>query len=74
VSSRIAGRRGDTTVEYRLVDHAERWVVYDIAVEGVSLVSSYRSQFNSLLRNSSFAELLGRLRDREVGAKAEQGP
>jgi len=74
VSSRIPGRRGETSVEYRLVDNAGRWVVYDIAVEGVSLVSSYRSQFNSLLRNSSFAELLGRLRDREVGAKAEQGP
>jgi len=74
VSSRIAGRGGETSVEYRLVDHAGRWVVYDIAVEGVSLVSSYRSQFNSLLRNSSFSELLGRLRNRGTGAKAEQGP
>jgi phospholipid transport system substrate-binding protein len=74
VSTRIVGRRGDTSVEYRLVDHTGRWVVYDIAVEGVSMVSSYRSQFNSLLRNSTFSELLGRLRSREVGAKAEQGP
>ena len=74
VSTRIVGRRGDTSVEYRLVDHMGRWVVYDIAVEGVSLVSSYRSQFNSLLRNSTFSQLLGRLQSREVGAKAEQGP
>jgi phospholipid transport system substrate-binding protein len=74
VSSRIAGRRGDTSVEYRLVDHDGQWAVYDIAVEGVSLVSSYRSQFNSILRNSSFASLLERLRSRDVGARVEQGP
>ena len=74
VSSRIAGRRGDTSVEYRLVDHAGQWVVYDIAIEGVGLVSSYRSQFTSILRNSSFASLLERLRSREVGSRAEQGP
>ena len=74
VSSRIAGRRRDTSVEYRLVDHDGQWVVYDIAVEGVSMVSSYRSQFTSILRNSSFASLLERLRSREVGSRAEQGP
>jgi phospholipid transport system substrate-binding protein len=74
VSSRIAGRRGDTAVEYRLVDHGGQWAVYDIAVEGVSLVSSYRSQFNSILRSSSFALLLERMRSRDVGARAEQGP
>jgi phospholipid transport system substrate-binding protein len=74
VSSRIAGRRGDTSVEYRLVDHGGQWAVYDIAVEGVSLVSSYRSQFNSILRNASFAALLERMRSREVGARVEQGP
>ncbi len=74
VSSRIAGRRGDTSVEYRLVDHGGQWGVYDIAVEGVSLVSSYRSQFNSILRNSSFAFLLERMRSREAAARLEQGP
>ena len=74
VSSRIAGRRGDTSVEYRLVDHGGQWAVYDIAVEGVSLVSSYRSQFNSILRNSSFASLLERMRSRDTAARIEQGP
>ena len=40
--------------------------VYDIAVDDVSLVSSYRSQFNSILRRSSFAQLLKRLQSREA--------
>jgi phospholipid transport system substrate-binding protein len=67
VKSRIAGRRGDTSVEYSLIDNAGRWAVYDVIVDGVSLVSSYRSQFNSLLRKSSFTALLERLRSREAG-------
>jgi phospholipid transport system substrate-binding protein len=74
VSSRMSSRRGDTAIEYRLVNHGERWAVYDMSVDGVGLVSSYRSQFNSILRNSSFAELLARLRGRQASIKAEQGP
>jgi ABC-type transporter MlaC component len=34
-------------------------------VEGVSFISSYRSQFNSIIRSSSFAGLLDKLRERE---------
>jgi len=67
VESRIAGRRGDTSVEYCLIDNAGRWAVYDVVVDGVSLVSSYRSQFNSILRKSSFAGLMERLRSRKAG-------
>jgi phospholipid transport system substrate-binding protein len=74
VSSRIAGRRGDTSVEYRLVDHDGQWVVYDIAVEGVSLVSSYRSQFNSILRNSSSPRSSSDCEAEETSARIEEGP
>jgi ABC-type transporter MlaC component len=48
--------------------------VYDVAVDGVGLVSSYRSQFNSILRTASFGELLERLRDMDAKtARAGQG-
>jgi len=50
------------------------WTVYDIVVDGVGLVSSYRSQFTSVLRTSSFADLLDRMRVREASIKAAQGP
>jgi len=40
----------------------------------VGLISSYRSQFNSVLRTFSFADLLDRMRVREASNKAEQGP
>ena len=76
VTSRIATSRfGETSVDYRLVDHDGRWAVYDVVLDGVSLVSSYRSQFASILRTSSFAQLLEKLRSRgEVDSKNEQGP
>ncbi len=67
VSSQIlVGRRGNASLEYRLLETDGRWAVYDIAVDGVSLVLSYRSQFNSILRTSRFTELLDRLRSRET--------
>jgi phospholipid transport system substrate-binding protein len=67
VSSQIlVGRRGNASLEYRLLETDGRWAVYDIVVDGVSLVLSYRSQFNSILRTSRFTELLDRLRSREA--------
>jgi len=73
VTSRMQSRRGDTAIEYRLMNRDGRWTVYDIVVDGVGLVSSYHSQFNSILRTSSFADLLDRMRVREASNKAEPG-
>ena len=52
-----------------------RWGVYDIGVDGVSLISNYRSQFTSVLKRMSFAQMLDRLRNREasVGSRQEAG-
>ena len=42
---------------HRLSDarRAERWLVYDVNIEGVSLVSNYRTQFNKIIQTSSYA-------------------
>ncbi|MDP2703340.1 MAG: ABC transporter substrate-binding protein [Candidatus Rokubacteria bacterium] len=67
VRSRMTGGRGgNAAIEYRLLESDGRWAVYDVAVDGISLISSYRSQFNSILRRHSFAELLERLQNREA--------
>jgi phospholipid transport system substrate-binding protein len=62
----VTDRSAEIPMEYRLLETGGRWAVYDVVVEGVSLISSYRSQFNSILRTSSFDMLLDRLRDREA--------
>ncbi len=75
VRSRIAvGRRGDTSIDYLLLERDGRWTIYDVVLDGVGLVSSYRSQFNSILRTSSFAQLLERLRNREASLRPQEGP
>ena len=56
----------DTEVEvlYRLKDKNGDWRVYDISIEGVSLVNNYRKQFNSIISRSSYDELVRKLREK----------
>jgi phospholipid transport system substrate-binding protein len=49
-------------ISYRLLDESGTWKVYDVVIEGVSLVSNYRSQFARVIRESSYTELVRRLR------------
>lgn len=49
------------SVSYRLVQTGNTWKVYDFSVEGISMVTSYRSQFKDILRQSGFAGLLRRV-------------
>jgi len=69
VRSRITtDRRVEISIDYRLIDRGDRWQVYDVVLDNVSLVSNYRSQFNSIIRTSSFGELLTRLRNKQIEA------
>jgi len=63
-------RRMEISIDYRLIESGARWAVYDVVLDGVSLVSNYRSQFNSIIRTSSFADLLTKLRSRQIEAHA----
>jgi phospholipid transport system substrate-binding protein len=46
----------------------DRWFVYDVVVEGVSLINNYRTQFDKIIQTSSYAELVRRLKAAEVTA------
>ncbi len=58
----ITGKGQEIPVEYRMLADKGRYRIYDVVIEGISLVNNYRSQFNSILRKSSFADLLDKLR------------
>jgi phospholipid transport system substrate-binding protein len=63
VRARVTTTRGTaTSLEYRLLEGSTRWAVYDVVVDGASLVSNYRSQFDAIIRTSSFTQFLDRLR------------
>jgi phospholipid transport system substrate-binding protein len=51
-------------VEYRMLKKASTWWVYDLSIEGVSLVNNYRQQFSSMLQKSTFQEVLKKLREK----------
>ena len=50
-------------VEYRMHHRDGRWQIFDVRVDGVSLVAAYRRQFNSIVQTSSYTALLQRLRE-----------
>lgn len=63
VQSRLVTAKGsEIGIEYRLYRADSRWTVYDIYVDGISLMSSYKSQFTRIIQRGSFADLLKQLR------------
>ena len=66
VRTRLVGKGGvETPVDYRLYRVGDRWLVYDVTVEGVSLVANYRAQFNKIIQTSSAQGLVERLRAKQ---------
>ena len=65
VTTTIEGRDGnETPVEHRMIRRGERWMVYDVSIDGVDLVQNYRAQFQRVLRRSSYPELVAELKAR----------
>ena len=62
----IVDRKGEVPVEYRLHLVGSRWAVYDVLIEGVSFVSTYRAQFNRIIQTSSYDGLIEKLRAKEL--------
>lgn len=66
VKTRIITKRNvEVPVDYRLLKTGNEWKVYDIVIEGVSLVSNYRSQFNKIIRKDSYKELVKKLKTKK---------
>lgn len=54
-------------VKYKLKKKVSEWLVYDISIEGISLVNNYRKQFNSIMTRSSYEDLIKKLRRKVEG-------
>jgi phospholipid transport system substrate-binding protein len=62
VRTKVVSGKAEIPLDYRLLQSGGEWRVYDVVVDGVSLVSNYRGQFSKILRTSSYADLVDRLR------------
>ncbi|HEV8584959.1 MAG TPA: ABC transporter substrate-binding protein [Methylomirabilota bacterium] len=76
VQSKLLTKSGsDVPIEYRMLKKGDRWLVYDVIIEGVSLIANYRTQFNKIIQTSSYAELVRKMKTRqeEMGSSAAVG-
>jgi len=69
VSTKIITKNGtEVPIDYRLFKRGDNWKVYDVNIEGISLVSNYRTQFNKIIQSSSFNSLVDRMKAKQTEA------
>jgi phospholipid transport system substrate-binding protein len=72
VQARVLTRRDqEASVIFRLHRPGERWLIYDISVEGISLVANYRAQFNQIIQRSSYEGLVTRIKQKLTDGVSE---
>ena len=56
-------------LDYRMHNTRDHWQVYDLNIDGISLVANYRSQFNQVIRTSSYTALVTKLKSQSQQAE-----
>jgi phospholipid transport system substrate-binding protein len=63
VRTRLVTKQGtEIPIDYRMLSRGDKWLVYDVLIEGVSLISNYRTQFNKIITTSSYQELVKKMK------------
>ena len=71
VRTKVLTGKVEIPLDYRLLNKGNDWRVYDVVVDGVSLVNNYRGQFSKILRSSTYADLVDQLRKKSDKIKAQ---
>ncbi|MFH2066943.1 MAG: ABC transporter substrate-binding protein [Pseudomonadota bacterium] len=64
VKTNIPRKQGQIPLDYRMINKKEGWRIYDVIIEGVSLVKNYRTQFNTILGKETPDQLISRLKQK----------
>lgn len=70
----VTAREVEVPINYRLRKKGRGWLIYDVSIEGVSLVNNYRAQFNKIISSSSYAELLQKMKAKQVQEVTTSAP
>lgn len=70
VRTKVLSGKTEIPMDYRLLNKSNDWHVYDVVVDGVSLVNNYRGQFTKILHSSSYSDLVDQLRKKSNKIKA----
>ena len=60
------GNGSKMPLDYRMHNTRDRWQVYDLSIDGISLVANYRAQFNRVIRTASYAALVTKLKSQQT--------
>ena len=69
VGTKLIGSKVDTWVDFRLAEQSGDWLVYDVVIDGASIVGNYRAQFARIIRDTSYAGLVGQMQQRGLVVK-----
>ena len=64
VKTKVTSGKAEVPLDYRLLEQSGEWRVYDVVVDGISLISNYRGQFTKIIRSASYEDLVERLRNK----------
>jgi phospholipid transport system substrate-binding protein len=64
VKTTIVTKTVEIPIDYKLISKKGKWWVYDVIIEGVSFVSTYRSQYNRIIKKESFAALIDSMKNK----------
>jgi phospholipid transport system substrate-binding protein len=70
VRTKVLSGKTEIPLDYRLINKADDWRVYDVVVDGISLVNNYRGQFTKIIRSSSYNDLVEQLRKKSEKLRA----
>lgn len=69
VHTKLTGAKVDTSIYFRVINQGGEWLVYDVVVDGASIVYNYRSQFMRVIKDVAYPGLVRQLKDRTVAMK-----
>jgi len=70
VRTKVSSGKTEIPLDYRLLQKDGDWRVYDVVVDGISLVSNYRGQFTKIIRSGSYEDLVDKLRSKSDQIKS----
>ena len=69
----ITKSQSEIPIDYRMQKEGDRWRVYDVLIEGVSLVGNYRTQFNRIIQQSGYDELVKKMKTKQDELAFDEG-
>jgi len=69
VKTQLKGQKVDTHVDFRLMHASGDWLVYDVVIDGASIVSNYRAQFTSIIRDVTYVGLVKKMKQNAISVK-----